>query len=77
MPDDNVLILATAHPDLFSAAKDYENMHFLKILVEEDGIPITGTDEVLLPIILFFCFFMLIGRRRGGVLESLKEWQIN
>lgn len=43
--DPNSLILGTAHEDLFDAAKDYENFHFLQILVEEDGVPVTGTDQ--------------------------------
>jgi len=43
--DPNSLVLGTAHEDLFDAAKDYENFQFLKILVEEDNVPVTGTDQ--------------------------------
>lgn len=46
------LVLGTAHEDLFDAAKDYENMNFLKILVEEDGVPVTGTDQVILVVMI-------------------------
>ena len=44
--DAPTLVLNTAHPDLHAAAKDYDNMGFLKILVEEDGVSVQGTNSV-------------------------------
>eukprot|EP01006_Ploeotia_vitrea_P053650 TRINITY_DN67805_c8_g2_i1.p1 TRINITY_DN67805_c8_g2~~TRINITY_DN67805_c8_g2_i1.p1 ORF type:complete len:845 (+),score=500.70 TRINITY_DN67805_c8_g2_i1:145-2679(+) len=45
LKDANSLQSNTAHADLFPAVKDTGNIAFLKLLVNEDGVDVRGTDK--------------------------------
>lgn len=43
--DTKGMVLNTINKDMLAAALDYENFQFLRILVEEDHVPVSGVDN--------------------------------